>query len=607
MPYSHLPLTVLVVDDDAGIRSSLRRLLKLDGYTVDEAASVAELFDREDWSKYFAILLDRRLPDGTTDDVLPRLAEVAPDTAILVVTAHADVDGSIAALRAGAADYLLKPVEPTVLQARLRGLASLWRTRAAVAERDAQLEFMVEHLPAAAAYVDFNRQRVRFNQVVQTVTGYSAEELSTLDDCFEKLFPQHVELARRMYLRNRQRWSDQVLSLEVIHKLGEPRTLEFRGYRYDDHEVWLLQDVTERQRHETELRIRDRAIQSTSEGIVIANARQPGNPIVFVNEAFSRITGYAWDEAIGRACEVLCGDDPDTSALSRLKAAVSDGAEFRVTVPCFRKDGTRFWNKLSVAPIPDVDGRVTHLVAVMEDVSERRQAEQQLLQSERLAAIGQMVTGLAHESRNALQRAQACLDMLSLDLEDQPEQLELTEKTRRALTDLYRHYEEVRNYAAPIVLEKRPTDLVRLIRSTWADLEADHRERTFAFHVADHGVPQTLSVDEHRLRQVFLNLMENALAACQDPGRLEVTCERIDGDRSMCRVTFCDNGPGFDVSTAAAAFQPFFTTKQKGTGLGMAICKRIIDAHDGHIGIPSDVVGGCIVVEIPCDETGSPR
>ena len=74
------------------------------------------------------------------------------------------------------------------------------------------------------------------------------------------------------------------------------------------------------------------------------------------------------------------------------------------------------------------------MVAVMEDVSERREAQKQLLQSERLAAIGQMVTGLAHESRNALQRAQACLDMLALDLEEAPDQLELTAKARRLWT-----------------------------------------------------------------------------------------------------------------------------------------------------------------------------
>lgn len=365
--------------------------------------------------------------------------------------------------------------------------------------------------------------------------------------------------------------------------------------------VAIVLDITDRQRQETELKIRDRAIQSASEGIVIADARQPGNPIIFVNEAFTKISGFGWEEAVGSSCEILCGDGADAASLEGLKAAVAQGHEFRETVQCSRKDGTAFWNKLSVAPIVNSSGAVTHLIAVMEDVSLRRQAEERLLQSERLAAIGQMVTGLAHESRNALQRAQACLDMLTLDLEDQPEQLELTEKTRRALTDLYRHYEEVRNYAAPIVLEKRPTDLVRLIRQAWADLEAARGTRVFAFHIVDHGVPPTVRADDHRLRQVFLNILENSVSACGDRGRIDVACAlRTENDRAHCHMTFQDNGPGFDAATTEAAFQPFFTTRQKGTGLGMAISKRIIEAHDGQIAIVACESGARIELQIPC-------
>jgi PAS domain S-box-containing protein len=599
MPNSK-PLTVLIVDDDAGTRSSLRRILKLDGYVVEEAVSVAATLDRNTWDDYFAILLDRRLPDGTAEDLLPQLRKLAPEASILIVTGNADVESSIAALRAGAADYLLKPIEPESLRARLRSLADLRIAQSELAQRDAQLEFMVDHLPAAAAYVDYEKQTVRFNRMVVEITGYAVKELTTLEDCFRLLFGEEASATRKQYEAKRASWDDEPLRLTVSRRNGEKRIIEFRGYGYDDHEVWLLHDVTDRDRHDTELRIRDRAIQSANEGVVIADATRKGNPIVFANEAFQSLSGYSTEETIGRGCELLCGTDPDQQTLMHLKNAISSAEEFRTTVQCRRKNGETYWNEVSIAPVRSNEGSVTHIVAVMEDVSERRDAQQKLLQTERLAAIGQMVAGLAHESRNALQRAQACLDMLSLDLEDQPEQLELTEKMRRALTDLHRHYEEVRNYAAPINLERRLADLSKIWERCWAHLEATRFGRKFDLIVDESSSSVTCNVDEHRVEQVFRNIIENALAACPDPGCLRIRCTDAVLDAAPAlRISFQDNGPGLGNDAVAGVFQPFFTTKQKGTGLGMAISKRIVEAHGGRILLGESELGANIVVELP--------
>lgn len=594
------PLTILVIDDDDGTRSSLRRILKLDGYVVEEADSIAATLQRNDWERYFAILLDRRLPDGTADDLLPQLLNLAPAASILIVTGDADIQSSIAALRAGVADYLLKPIEPESLRSRLRALADLRVARFQIAERDAQFEFMVDHLPGAAAYVDCSTEEVRFNRIIADITGYGVDELTTLSDCFLRFFGDDAAIIRTQYEERRKVWGDAPLTLTIHRKDGEQRAIEFRGYGYDGHEVWLIHDVTERDRQETALRIRDRAIQAANEGVVIADATREGAPIIFVNQAFEALSGYTSQEAIGQGCELLCGTDADQETLLRLKSVVTGNVDFSDTIQCYKKNGESFWNELSIAPVVSSDGNATHIVAVMTDVSERRAEQQLLLQSERLAAIGEVVTGLAHESRNALQRAQACLDMLSLDLEDQPEQLELTEKTRRALADLYRNYEEVRNYAAPINLERRPTDLKKLWKNAWSNLEASWFGRDFQFVEQGAIVSMTCAVDEHRIEQVFRNIMENALAACCDPGRLTITCSvSMIADKDSVVISFHDNGPGLDAETAASIFQPFFTTKQQGTGLGMAISKRIVEAHGGHIRITQPSAGAEIIVELP--------
>lgn len=580
------PLNVLLIDDDQGICSSLSRILKLDGYHVDVANTAASALDRDNWDSYFAILLDRKLPDSSAEELLPQIRRLAPDASVLIVTGNADLDSSILAMRLGAADYLLKPVEPHVLRARLTRLAELATAKNSLIERDSQLEFMIGHLPAAAAYVDLRDESVQFNRYVTQITGYEPHELNSLTTCFERLFGDRDSVVQKQYAENRAAGYAAPLQLEVNRKDGDVSVIEFQGYRYDDHEVWLLHDMTERDRRETALRVRDQAIQSAAEGILIADAQKDGYPVIFANRAITAVTGQSAATIQGVSFTRLLGTPDDLTIEARVNDAIVAGEKFHSVVQCVRTDGSFYWNEFSIAPVQSQDGSITNIVCVMEDVTERRETEAQMVQSERLAAIGQMVTGLAHESRNALQRAQACLDMLSLDLEEQPEQLELTEKARRALTDLYRHYEEVRNYAAPINLERSRVSITKLISRTWRSLEADVSGRDFKLN--DDGVDPELTckADSHRLEQVFRNLMENSIAACADPGTICVQTSVIETEGTpSARIVFHDNGPGFPTDVASSVFVPFFTTKQKGTGLGMAIAKRIVDAHGGSIRI----------------------
>src|SRR4051794_34756098 len=108
-------LAVLVIDDDEDLCANLRDILELDGHAVETAGTAAAALARTDWPRFGAILLDRILPDGTADVLLPRLKRLAPGADVLIVTGHSDLQGAIAALRQGAADYILKPIEPAAL------------------------------------------------------------------------------------------------------------------------------------------------------------------------------------------------------------------------------------------------------------------------------------------------------------------------------------------------------------------------------------------------------------------------------------------------------------------------------------------------------------
>ena len=148
-----------------------------------------------------------------------------------------------------------------------------------------------------------------------------------------------------------------------------------------------LRNLTERKKAEAGLRVRDRAFADSVNGIVITDARQPNNPIIYANPAFERLTGYSAGEAEGRNCRFLHGTDRDQADLQEIRAAIAERRPGHAVLRNYRKDGTLFWNELSVAPVHDETGMVTHFVGLQNDITQRKQAEARL--AEMLAQIEQ--------------------------------------------------------------------------------------------------------------------------------------------------------------------------------------------------------------------------
>src|SRR5262249_26447447 len=142
-----------IVDDDADTRSNLRDILALDGYEADEAGSVAAVLRRHDWSGLAAVVLDRKLPDGSAEELLPRLRRLAPHADVLVVTGYSALGGAIDALRQGAADYILKPINPDALRASLARSAERRRLARAKERTEANFRTLVEAAPCLIVIV----------------------------------------------------------------------------------------------------------------------------------------------------------------------------------------------------------------------------------------------------------------------------------------------------------------------------------------------------------------------------------------------------------------------------------------------------------------------
>lgn len=326
-----------------------------------------------------------------------------------------------------------------------------------------------------------------------------------------------------------------------------------------------------------------------------------------VNPATGRMFGYQDSELIGQNVSMLMPEPHRSDHNSYLQRYNETGTAAIIgvgrRVSGRRRDGSLFPIHLAVSEFTIDDQR--RFAGIIRDLSELEQVHQQLLQSERLVAIGQMVTGLAHESRNALQRAQGCLDMLSLDLSGQTEQLDLARRATVALQDLYRLYEEVRSYAAPIHLEVRSCDLTSIWRKEWDNLVGARGSHSIQLIENSPDHLPVCEVDVHRIEQVFRNILENSIHACGTAGTVRITTSStILRTVPAIRILIEDDGIGLTETAARQIFEPFFTTKQKGTGLGMAIVARIINAHSGLISAESAEVRGtriCLTLPVKAE------
>ena len=236
----------------------------------------------------------------------------------------------------------------------------------------------------------------------------------------------------------------------------------------------------------------------------------------------------------------------------------------------------------------EIDERTAELqkvnFALMTEVAERRKEQERLLQSERLAAVGAAMNGLAHESRNALQRAHACLEMLTREVQDRPAALALIARVESALNDLHQLYEKVRDYASPLRLDPQRHMISSVVREAWLELESLRNGRNAQLREEYVGADPCCEIDRRAMTQVFGHLLKNALVVCPDPVEIEIRYydSELNGEPAV-QIVLQDNGPGFSPAEREKAFAAFHTTKAKGTGLGLAVSKRIIEAHGGQI------------------------
>ncbi|MFG0267503.1 MAG: ATP-binding protein [Rhodopirellula sp. JB055] len=336
-------------------------------------------------------------------------------------------------------------------------------------------------------------------------------------------------------------------------------------------------------------------LQATAEAVILV--LDFDGQVIHINRFLTELTGWSQEELIGENWLEKCVFPQDLQRVAQhLETTARLGASRGFTNQVRCKNGEIRDIRWSNSKLQDDNGRGQYILSIGIDVSDLSEANQRVVRAERLAAIGETVAALAHESRNAIQRIKAASEVLAMNVHGHADSEEEVTAVQRAAEDLSTMLENVRSYAAPIQTELQRVDLREVWRQAWEDLKSEREDRDVKLKELTSNCEHLVEVDASRMTQVFRNLFLNALEATEGPVQIEIRCD-CDGDHVCLSVS--DNGPGLNEEQATHLFEPFYTTKPTGTGLGMPICQRIVEAHGGSIQALEQASGACIQVRVP--------
>jgi two-component system sensor histidine kinase HydH len=244
-------------------------------------------------------------------------------------------------------------------------------------------------------------------------------------------------------------------------------------------------------------------------------------------------------------------------------------------------------------------------VVVLRDLREIKLLQEKVKRSEKLAAIGELAAGVAHEIRNPLSSIRGFAQFLRHSLKDKPQEKEYAETMVTEVDRINKVVTDLLTFARPMTVEISPTDITELIEHSIRLVEADALARDIKIQMKVSDLPK-LRLDANQITQALLNLLLNALQALPPKGSIETGAE-LDTAESRLHLWVKDDGPGIPFNQIKKIFDPFYTTQKKGTGMGLAIVYKIAENHNGEIKVdspPKGMTRGCcfsIIIPIILD------
>jgi two-component system, cell cycle sensor histidine kinase and response regulator CckA len=360
--------------------------------------------------------------------------------------------------------------------------------------------------------------------------------------------------------------------------------------------IIVAHDINERRKAERDIRKMMRAIEQSPASIVITDAR---GSIEYVNPSFTRVSGYAAEEALGRNPRILRSGEHPPEFYRTMWETISRGEEWRGEILNRRKNGELYWEAVSISPIKDGAGATINFLAVKEDITEQKALHEQLIRSQRMEGLGTLAAGIAHDFNNILGIILGHANIME-DGELSPMQAQSSVRSIESAASrgalLVRHLlmfaQKTDVRFEPVHVAQVLAEVLRLVNETFP--------RSIAVENSLLADLPPIHADATQVHQVLLNLAVNARDAMPRGGTLAIsagTATRAQvresfpaaADETYVCVTVRDTGTGMGEEVRTRIFEPFFTTKGpgKGTGLGLSIVFGVMETHKGFVGVAS--------------------
>lgn len=346
------------------------------------------------------------------------------------------------------------------------------------------------------------------------------------------------------------------------------------------------------------------AIEMTRMPMVVTDARQEDNPIVFVNRAFLDLTGYAEKDLLGRNCRLLQGEQTDPHTVAEIRTAINEVRAVAVDLVNYKADGSMFWNALFLGPIFDENGELLYWFSSQVDITQRRVSEQAFRHAQKMEAIGQLTAGLAHDFNNLLQVVTGNLEVVEMRLRDDEVSLHSIKAAQQAAEKGGKLTQQLLTFARKQRLEPKRINLNTLLVEF-----SDMMMRTLGDKIdlrldLKPGLPACV-VDPTHLEMALLNVVINARNAMHNGGQVIVATTLINdqgkadahhaGHGPYVVLCVIDEGEGMSADVVRRATEPFFTTRGPGTGLGLAMVHGFVQQSQGKLEIESEPGKGTTV------------
>ena len=609
-----LPLRVLIVEDNENDVALVLRLLRRGGYEPDWLqVQTEDSLDRALGSGHWDIVLsDYTMPQFDALRALHTLREQSSFLPFIVISGSIGEETAVAAMRAGASDYLMKSNLARLVPAIERELRESAERQERARTKKALLELQEKFQIVFREYADvmlildaLNGDILHVNHAVANVMGYDERRLA--GQSFESFWPPDQRAGASEVLTQVRRYGAAFQSGRFLRVDGSTCPMDLQAslvpWGRAEAIIVTLHDVSER--HQAQLRLAEEkeqlaiTLRSIGEGVITTDTQ---GRISLLNGAAERLTGWSQAEAAGRPLDeilrLVCGPE-ETMCQQRVIDVLQHGQILEMTrqVSLLSRDNRSCAIILTAAPIRrQEDGRITGLVMVVRDISDELKSEEERLKASKLESVALLAGGIAHDFNNILTAVLGHISLAKARPVPSPDIIAKIEKACLYATDLTRQLLTFAKGSAP----HRRIESIRDVVQEGVEFALHGSNLRCCFDLADDLEP--VEVDRSQIHQVINNLVINAIQASGDGGILDVSAVNVRvtlaepiaplEPGTYVRLTIRDHGSGIAAQNLARIFDPYFTTKREGSGLGLATAYSIIKKHNGLVQAESEIGQG---------------